>query len=337
MDEDSFSLAQAPQNISLFQVMGFVETAECGAIGAAARRLYRSQPYLSRSIKELEEALGVPLFCRSRTGVSLSEHGQTFLPMAKRLLLYCSDAHASMKQWRDAHTPSMSVTGSIAVMHVILPTLLRSMRSAFGCASMTVGEALSADVVKQVVEGRATLGVCSDVEHHAMLRYTPVLEAQFGILGRPDCQIPERINSLRDLQGLTFVRCADDAFVTRALHAAGVEFPAYFDSSVKVARVPAATELLHAFRMATVATGISASHARAAGLRFVPLPGLLPAATVNIVSRKDALYDEKAEQLREVLRHSLHDAPWHPEVRRLGADVDSRPSRALSLRSVSQA
>ncbi|MFD4293462.1 LysR family transcriptional regulator [Rhodococcus sp. NPDC058505] len=55
----------------------FVVVAEEASITAAAERLFVSQPTLTRQIRQLETTLGVDLFVRSHTGMSLTDPGRT--------------------------------------------------------------------------------------------------------------------------------------------------------------------------------------------------------------------------------------------------------------------
>jgi DNA-binding transcriptional LysR family regulator len=52
---------------------------QAGSMGKAARRLNISQPAISRSIAELEHALGVRLLDRHRQGIELTEYGRALL------------------------------------------------------------------------------------------------------------------------------------------------------------------------------------------------------------------------------------------------------------------
>lgn len=55
----------------------FMAVASAGTMGRAAIDLAVSQPVISKSIADLEDALGVRLFDRSRRGVELTGHGQS--------------------------------------------------------------------------------------------------------------------------------------------------------------------------------------------------------------------------------------------------------------------
>jgi DNA-binding transcriptional LysR family regulator len=63
-----------------------VVVAEEGQITRAAGRLRMAQPWVSRQIKRVEEALGVLLFRRNRSGVDLTPSGEAFLDGAKEAL-----------------------------------------------------------------------------------------------------------------------------------------------------------------------------------------------------------------------------------------------------------
>src|SRR6478672_2310493 len=52
---------------------------EAGSMGRAAQRLNISQPAISRSIAELERALGVRLLDRHRQGIEATEYGRALL------------------------------------------------------------------------------------------------------------------------------------------------------------------------------------------------------------------------------------------------------------------
>jgi len=63
-----------------------VAVAESGGFRAAARELFVSQPTVTRAIARLESDLGVPLFDRTKHGVTLTAHGQVVLRGAANVL-----------------------------------------------------------------------------------------------------------------------------------------------------------------------------------------------------------------------------------------------------------
>ena len=59
---------------------------ECGTLSKAADKLHISQPALSRSMKKLEEELGITLFTRNKSKIELNETGLVAAECAKNLI-----------------------------------------------------------------------------------------------------------------------------------------------------------------------------------------------------------------------------------------------------------
>ena len=70
----------------LLLLHSFLETADAGGITAAARRLFVTQPALSRRLQQLEADLGVRLFERRSKGVALTEEGRLVAREARDLI-----------------------------------------------------------------------------------------------------------------------------------------------------------------------------------------------------------------------------------------------------------
>ena len=64
----------------------FLQIAEEGSMGRAASVLGIAQPALTRQVRLLEEALGVPLFIRTQRGMQLTEDGEQLRAAIKKPL-----------------------------------------------------------------------------------------------------------------------------------------------------------------------------------------------------------------------------------------------------------
>lgn len=62
------------QNLSGYKI--FYEVASCGNISKAAKKLYISQPAISKSIVKLEDGLDTKLFHRNSRGVTLTRRAR---------------------------------------------------------------------------------------------------------------------------------------------------------------------------------------------------------------------------------------------------------------------
>ncbi|MCR5008153.1 MAG: LysR family transcriptional regulator [Oribacterium sp.] len=66
----------------------FVAIAETGSINQAAKKLYIAQPSLTKSIKLMENELGVILFERNKSGIQLTPEGEKIYKEARIILDY---------------------------------------------------------------------------------------------------------------------------------------------------------------------------------------------------------------------------------------------------------
>ena len=73
-------------NISLRHLRAFSAVAEAESFTAAARQLFLTQSTLTKTIRELEQEIGLALFERTTRKVVLTTQGNAFLPVARRLL-----------------------------------------------------------------------------------------------------------------------------------------------------------------------------------------------------------------------------------------------------------
>ena len=83
--------------IELHELRQFAAFAEYGTLSEAAEALHLSQPALSRSMKKLEDELGIPLFVRHKNKLELNGNGTCLLAPAKQLL---ADAEAHVREAR---------------------------------------------------------------------------------------------------------------------------------------------------------------------------------------------------------------------------------------------
>lgn len=72
--------------MTLQQLKYVIEIVLSGSINEAARRLFMSQPSLSKAVKELEKELGIDIFIRTSKGIMLSTDGAEFLGYARQVV-----------------------------------------------------------------------------------------------------------------------------------------------------------------------------------------------------------------------------------------------------------
>ena len=73
-------------HITLRQFRYFIAVAESGSVAAASRMLNIAQSAVTKSLQELEDELGQPLFGRSSRGMTLTPQGHRFLASARKVI-----------------------------------------------------------------------------------------------------------------------------------------------------------------------------------------------------------------------------------------------------------
>src|SRR5262245_39675353 len=105
--------------MELYQLRSFAAVAEAGHLTRAAEKLHISQPALSAQIKALEDELGVALFERTSSGMTLTAGGQRLLTEAGKVLA------AAQVLRNEARSLKGEVAGKASVGTVLEPDLSR--------------------------------------------------------------------------------------------------------------------------------------------------------------------------------------------------------------------
>lgn len=135
------------------RIRQFIAVAKCGTLSAAAERLFVSQPALSRSMRQLEQELGVPLFDRQKSKIALNENGKFFLELSEKLT---DDFNASIERLRAFDRSRRTITvGSCAPAPLweILPAL----STAFPDKTISSRTKNTESLVGDLADGTATL------------------------------------------------------------------------------------------------------------------------------------------------------------------------------------
>lgn len=110
------------QNLSSYRA--FYTVATTGNISHAANELYISQPAISKSIRKLEESLGVPLFFRTSKGVSLTEEGALLYSHVKKAFEELNQGEEHLRMFREFGMGQLSIgVSSTLCKYVLLPQL----------------------------------------------------------------------------------------------------------------------------------------------------------------------------------------------------------------------
>ncbi|MFD1008470.1 MULTISPECIES: LysR family transcriptional regulator [Oceanisphaera] len=158
----------------------FVALAEQGNFSKAADTRFVTQPAFSRRIRSLENWLGVPLVCRDRYPMVLTDAGESFLEQARLLLSQIYGIRGQLRQSLHEHCslnfvtqPSLAVTFFPRWIHTLRPQLEDSL--------IRLNTGHYHDAIEQFMSGSADFLLCFSCDD-----VSPVLNQP--VLNRPDVE-----------------------------------------------------------------------------------------------------------------------------------------------------
>lgn len=141
-------------SVTKYQV--FLAVAACGGFTRAAEELHFTQSGVSHTIAALESELGVPLFARNRSGVTLTADGRALLPHMQAL---CDDARAleqKAQELRGLEAGLVRVATFSSVSVQWLPYILKSFREEYPRIEFELLSFVeNAELEEAVLSGRA--------------------------------------------------------------------------------------------------------------------------------------------------------------------------------------
>lgn len=186
--------------IHLFEQL--VAFADSGTLSAAAEQLHIFQPALSRSMQRLEEELGVKLFDRQKSRLSLNENGELAVRYARNLLLQESSMIDQIREF-DRKKRTISVGSCTPILIPDFVSLLSSLYE-----GMTISTELTGDprLPEYLREGRYQMAILHEKPEGEDLYSVPMESERLYVTLPPVHPLADADGLyLEDLDGQTFL------------------------------------------------------------------------------------------------------------------------------------
>jgi len=145
--------------MDLRRIKHFVVLSETLNFHRAAERLHIAQPALSVSIRKLEEELGVQLFLRASSGVTLTVSGKMVLQEAKQLLFHGEQLTEAASNSMDGTGGRLEIGFVGSAIHGLLQRLLPQFRVAYPGVELVLREGTSISIVQQLEDRSLDVGL----------------------------------------------------------------------------------------------------------------------------------------------------------------------------------
>lgn len=296
--------------MQLHQLAYFVAVAETRHFTRAAEQMQVAQPSLSQQVRALEQDVGASLFHRIRGNITLTEAGETLLPIARRILAESETAYRAIRELDELGRGRVRLGATPSLCTGLLPKMLATFRGDYPGIELAIRESGSRDLQAELSDGTLDLAIIVESRLHddQLLTTTPLLAEELVVISAkgspapapaPGARMP--IRALKGRPLVMFRRGYDlrDATVA-ACRAEGFE-PSF---AIEGGEMDAVLEFVSA------GIGLAVVPSTVVGERFhttrFSAPGLT--RTVQLAYRRDVEPTRAVRALRDAIMASLDDA-----------------------------
>jgi DNA-binding transcriptional LysR family regulator len=287
------------------QLQTILALAEYGSFIAAASLLKTSQPAVTRTVKHVEEVLGIKLFERSTRSVQITAAGKEFVAVAARMLNDLKITLRSMRELSDQRRGQIIISSIMSVANGKLPGLVSAYRLDHPGIELHVRDGVHGTVIEDVRSGASDFGITylDDLPD-------PFLSVRVGredfiiVLPKNHELARSKTLSLLDLKGVPLVSLPRDSRTRRVIDGAA--------SSVGLTLNHVVTVSQFATMLGFVRAGIGLAIAPKSGvasflgkeLNAIPIRGRPLARDLGIITLKEREPSPAATGLMSLIKGS---------------------------------
>ncbi len=176
---------------------------------AVADKLGITQPALSKQIHNLEDELGIRLFDRSTSPLTVTPAGEHFFVHAKEILYREDQLLKSMEEFKNGERGSLVIGVSPFRCQYLLPKVVKNFREKYPEVQVVLHEAGTDVLRKETAEGRFDFSIVNLPVDEAVLDVTPI-ETDVLVLAVPK----EMAKTLPSGEQIDLADCENLDFVT---------------------------------------------------------------------------------------------------------------------------
>lgn len=295
----------------LSQVQDFIAVAECGSIRAAAKAREVSAPAITKSVRQLEDELHVPLLTRTTRGVVLSHYGEAFLRRARLIATEARRAAEEMTQMLGARTGTVRVGATTGPAHLLLPAVLNRFRRQHPEAQVCLDSGRYSVHLQDLRAGAIDMAVSpvpdEGIENDFLCE--PLYNNDSVVVAHQDHPL-HHARSLRELVGSEWILTGS------SMHGPGAAImDAFRTQDLPLPRVAVRCDtfgmiqaLLHDRRLLCMVPRqlMQGEATTSGGLAVLPIEDPLPSHTVCLIYRADSRMPPLVAQFSAQLRREAH-------------------------------
>jgi len=152
----------------------FYTVAQCGNISAAAKKLYISQPAVSKSISKLEENFPTPLLQRTSKGVFLTESGQILYQQLDTAFQAIKHGEEQIKQNNALGVGNISIGVSTTLCKYVLMPYLKRFIAENPNIKVSISCQSTYETLAALENGNLDIGLVGESDRLSGLTFQPI-------------------------------------------------------------------------------------------------------------------------------------------------------------------
>ena len=165
--------------MKLQQLRYVVEVARNGLnVSATARKLYASQPGISKQIRLLEHELGVEIFARSGKQLTrLTPAGEAIVALAGEILRQVENTKRVAHEYRNERQGSLAIATTHTQARYALPPVINAFRARYPDVALHMNQGTPMQIAELAATGAADFAIATEgIEHFKDLVMMPCYE-----------------------------------------------------------------------------------------------------------------------------------------------------------------
>jgi DNA-binding transcriptional LysR family regulator len=138
-----------------------IAAAECGSFSSAALQINSDVSAISRTVRDLEEILGVALFERLPRGIRLTAAGDSYVASAREILARCERAAIEARLAGTGRALQLTIGSPCSATSKPFNKLLRSFAARSSDIAIEVVEADNNELINRIKSGRLDIALAA--------------------------------------------------------------------------------------------------------------------------------------------------------------------------------
>jgi DNA-binding transcriptional LysR family regulator len=168
-----------------FRLKVFRTVAEHLNFRKAAEHLFLTQPAITLQIKALEDDLGVRLFDRSASHISLTPQGSLLLAYAKKIATLVSEAEQELGAEDGKVSGEFSLGVSTTIAQYVLPRLLGAFLDEHPRVQFSLHSGNTSEIVQLLLDDKLSVGLIEGPARDRSIRTEPFMQDELVLITPP--------------------------------------------------------------------------------------------------------------------------------------------------------